>query len=325
MIYIKKWGSRLKNIIQLYKFLGLNKTCSLLLYFVKNVFLFSNDSIINFDLRRIQIISKWLDNKYGYLVPTEFAIETEFKKDRETNEPIWVLWYQGKENMPEIVNLCYQSILKNSNNHPVHLITKENLICYMELPNFIYKKVERKQISYTHLSDIIRINLLYKYGGLWIDSTTFITAPIETGMFNPLFYSIKNVPLALGTISNYRWAGFYLYSMQGSPAFKVFINLFFEYWKSNNALIDYFLIDYFFDLLYKKNKQFRKEVDCIPITNPHLHLLTRELNKTYNKKLMQELNQKTSAYKLTYKVPFIKKINGEKTLYGYLIDTYLYK
>ena len=39
---------------------------------------------------------------------------------------IWICWWQGEEQMPQIVQTCYRQIKKMSGNHPVVLITDEN-------------------------------------------------------------------------------------------------------------------------------------------------------------------------------------------------------
>ena len=44
---------------------------------------------------------------------------------------IWIFWWQGLENMPEVVKICYNSVLENAGEHPVHLITKENYKQYI--------------------------------------------------------------------------------------------------------------------------------------------------------------------------------------------------
>lgn len=56
------------------------------------------------------------------------------------------------------------------------------------LPNFILKKFENGYISITHLSDIIRVLLLYNYGGLWIDSTVLNISSINRKVFDSTFF-----------------------------------------------------------------------------------------------------------------------------------------
>lgn len=324
MNYIKDWGRRLKNIFQLVKFIELKDGVYLFYIWVKNAFFSPNKGLEIFDSKKIYFIEKWLTKKYDYLIPESFNEFNTCDDDINKNdEAIWVFWYQGEESMPEIVKLCYKSICINSNGHPVYLLTKDNIINYINIPDYIWKLVESGSMTYTHLSDILRINLLYKYGGLWMDSTLFVTAPIVTDRFGSLFYSIKNKPHVKGTISNYRWASFFLYARKGSLAFKVFRDLFYIYTKENSTMIDYFLIDYFFDLLYKKNEVFRKEVDSIPCTNPELHFLIGELNNPYNSDIFKKYLSETSVFKFNYRHKLIIQTN-KQTLYSYLTKTYLH-
>lgn len=103
--------------------------------------------------------------------------------------PIWVLWWQGLENAPVIVQRCVESIQKNAGKHPFHLLSKDNLSQYIQLSDFIKQKVDSGAITLTHLSDIIRMALLAKYGGFWIDSTVYVTKPIMG--YDLPFYSIR--------------------------------------------------------------------------------------------------------------------------------------
>ncbi|MBQ7073583.1 hypothetical protein IJM86_00620 [bacterium] len=43
------------------------------------------------------------------------------------------------------------------------LLTRDNYENYIKLPEFILQKVKKKEISITHLSDIIRMALLKEY------------------------------------------------------------------------------------------------------------------------------------------------------------------
>jgi hypothetical protein len=326
MSYIRNWGSRLKNIFKLRKFFKLKDTVCLLGTWVNNAIFCPNSGLETFDTKKIYYIEKWLVERYGYLIPERFEESDICNNNSTEKEPIWVFWYQGENNMPDIVKLCYKSICNNSNSHPVNLLTKDNLANFVELPDFILEKVEKGFISYTHLSDIIRMNLLYLYGGLWMDCTLFINSPIETENFNSLFHSIKIEPEVKGTISDFRWATFYLYAQKKSMAFGVFKNLIFSYWKENDRSIEYFLIDYFFDLLYRKNQEFRRVIDTMPYSNPNLYLLFQKINKPYDDFFSQRNDLNTTIFKLNHRPKYIMKDRSQSmTLYGYLVKTYLTK
>ena len=122
--------------------------------------------------------------KYEY-----FEEESYFKpKCQVPPETIWIMWWQGYNNAPNLVKACINSVKINNKNHNVIIITQENFKDYVMLPNFILKKFENGYISITHLSDIIRVLLLYNYGGLWIDSTVLNISSINRKVFDSTFF-----------------------------------------------------------------------------------------------------------------------------------------
>lgn len=59
----------------------------------------------------------------------------------------------------------YIQCAKNANGYPVHIVGSNNVHNYNKLEQRILDKVKSKAISLTHLSDIIRMNLLAEHGG----------------------------------------------------------------------------------------------------------------------------------------------------------------
>ncbi len=242
-----------------------------------------NHAVVFYLRRKHKYIINFLMKRYGHLVP-KFFDENPYKKDCDLKDlPIWVFWYQGEDNMPVITKLCYRNICKYSNGRKVFLLTKDNLGDYLEIPAWLFEKVEKGMMGFANFSDIIRLQLLYIYGGTWIDATVFVNAPIDNSRDNKIFDSVKIYPLTKEHISGYRWATFYLFSYPQSEAIKFFLDVMMAYWKDGfNKIIDYFLIDYTFVMLYENNAEFKKIIDGRPYTNLHIHDLSLLLNKPYN-------------------------------------------
>jgi hypothetical protein len=78
----------------------------------------------------------------------------------------WTCWLQGMENAPPMVRSCYNSAQRHSDGHRIIVITYENLDTYVTLPDFIMEKHKKGYITATHLSDILRLYLLYTYGDI---------------------------------------------------------------------------------------------------------------------------------------------------------------
>lgn len=104
---------------------------------------------------------------------------------------IWVFWWQGLDEAPFIIKLCINNMKKYIKDREIILITKDNFSYYINLPNFIMKKFNNGNISIQQFSDIIRVYLMYNYGGIWLDATILIKDKLDNAIFNYNFYSVK--------------------------------------------------------------------------------------------------------------------------------------
>lgn len=163
----------------------------------------------------------------------------------DATSPIWVCWWQGKENMPDIVKACYNSIQKHACNHPVILITEENFRNYIDMPEYIINKQKEGYIDITHFSDILRMMLLTKHGGIWMDSTLLIPSKQVDEFIHPedKFWSCHHKPI-YHNVSRGGWVSFFVACGKNNPLPSMIADLHLSYWKIHNKLINYLLLDY---------------------------------------------------------------------------------
>lgn len=110
--------------------------------------------------------------------------------------PIWVCWWQGEKKMPDIVKACYSSICRHADNHSVILITEKNFQEYATMPDFIMQRLYKREMTITHFSDLLRMNLLKRHGGIWLDSTILLTKDIDSIINTSLpYYSHHTSPI----------------------------------------------------------------------------------------------------------------------------------
>lgn len=236
--------------------------------------------------------------------------------DVPKNSIIWTMWWQGLDSAPYIVKKCIANLKKKNPSRKVIVITKKNYQKYIHLNSEIICKLNKGKISVTHFSDIYRTNLLYIYGGVWIDSTVWVTKKIDDQIFNQDFYSIKTGKYT-NDPSHGRWTGFFL-EAKANNALLNFIRRCFEiYSKKYDIFIDYILFDYFIDLAIDNNDIFSKMILEVPYNNRDTFGLQDILNEAFNVDFFKD---NTYLYKLTYKKNFLSKTqNGELTFYGMLI------
>lgn len=107
------------------------------------------------------------------------------------NGNIFILWYQGRKQMPELVRMCFNSVLKNANGHRVVLLDNTNLFDWIEpFPEVVQQKFNNEIFSKQIESDLIRLSLLKKYGGLWLDATVFVSDIILDKLFEAPFFTV---------------------------------------------------------------------------------------------------------------------------------------
>ena len=257
--------------------------------------------------------SQFLFQKKTDLIVNELQkihVETleSFKKKTSSEEPhitniIWVCWFQGEKQAPLLVQKCINNLKQfNQDEYTIEIVTLENYKKFVDLPSYIEEKFKEGVISYTQLSDILRFTLLATHGGIWIDSTYLTLLPLPNYITTHSFFSLTSSVYPSFSISKGRWAGNFIKVGQNDLIAQLFKELFFEYWKTNNQLIDYFLIDYYFELIYRNSESFREMLDTLPQYGDNRHLLNsilfKEINATDNARLNQDIHK---IYKLTYK------------------------
>lgn len=97
-----------------------------------------------------------------------------------TQKVIWQYWGQGidKDELPEIIQICFDSVDRNKNDYQVIRLTDITISEYIDLPDFVWRKREYVQFTRTFFSDLLRVALLSTYGGVWLDATILLTGSI---------------------------------------------------------------------------------------------------------------------------------------------------
>jgi len=254
--------------------------------------------------KRHELVNEYLQNFYalGGLNQFQFAPVQRLK---ENDYKIWVFWWQGIENMPPIVKLCFDSLLLHAGNIPVYVLTKKNFGEYVSLPSFIMEKFQKGNFSITHFSDLLRFALLSQYGGLWLDATVFVSGDLQNHpeIFQGKFYTCKGRSEEDSfNISHHRWTGFFMGTNEKfHPIFRCGLDLFYGFWRKHDILVDYFLIDYIINYLYFHSDFIRKQIEDVPINNCDISRLNHLLNQPFDEHMFLNITNKTTFHKLSWK------------------------
>lgn len=263
-------------------------------------------------------IVRWLKKKYSSVILRHRQYATPKENSGEV-PVIWSVWWQGTENVPDLVKMCFASINMHRGEHSFIIITKDNYRKYIDLPEHIIRKVQAGIITLTHLSDIIRFCLLAKYGGLWVDATILATENISAEIFGYDYYVIRHEenPGSYG-VNRDRWISFLQAGKKGNQLCKFGYDFLVEYWKDRNFLIDYMLIDYAIEIAYEEFPECKRLIDAVPLNNPAVDSLRPIMNEEYDAVSFEKLMEATNFFKLTYKHKLVKAKDDHETFYGRL-------
>lgn len=234
---------------------------------------------------------------------------------------IWICWWQGLDNAPEIVKACVESIKRNAGKYEVTIITEENYKEYVHIPEWVEEKRSKGIISRTHMSDILRLCLLAEHGGMWLDATFLCVKPEIEQYFTYPLWSIKRPDYLHCSIASGYFA---TYSLQCNYAnrfiFATIRDFFLHYWQTNDKLIDYLTLDYMIVLAQKYDERIAEAFKQIIPNNPMCDELFKVLGEPFSQENWNELTKDTTLFKLTWKQSFSKDSKGQQTFYGKLLE-----
>ena len=302
----------------------------------------------------LRYVEPFLVRKYGSKVH-EFKSLSSSGREHKINKIIWFCWLQGIEQAPAIVKACYNSLQRhlvhefkdqelasptidatrqNSNKfgfaltapivqgYEIKVIDNNNWNEYVELPDYIVKKWEKKQIPAALFSDLLRVELLIKYGGTWIDSTVLCTGfngskaqvfkkYLDAEMFLFQYTKQGSIPVS---ISNW-----FITSSSNNEILIVLRDMLYAYWKDYDCTLDYYIFHLFFSML---SKEYPEEMLAMPYGQSMNGLvLLHHWEERFNQKKWDRLVENVSFHKLAFRVDEIIKQNKEN-YYNYILTEY---
>jgi hypothetical protein len=154
-------------------------------------------------------------------------------------------------------------------------------------------------LSAANFSDIIRLNLLAKYGGIWIDSTIYLSAPLDEKIFDFPIYTVKFHSSDF-FVNHGGWIGSFL-RIKPSRGADIICGMIQKYWQKQSCSIDYFLIDYIIDLSIKINSDIAQNFQNIPYNNENVFKLEPLLIQKYDENLFTKITNTTNVHKLSWR------------------------
>lgn len=237
---------------------------------------------------------------------------------------IWMYWHQGWENAPKVSQMCLKSWQYHNPTWKVMALDETTLKEYCD-PFENIENADSKDMGLAAYSDILRTQLLLKHGGVWADSTTFCTKPLDSWLsdyFNVSYFAFCS-PIAEREMDTW-----FLASLPGHYINGALIKAAETYWNLREKAHNYFWYHQLFNFLCQTDDQFKNiwaltpkySCDWRSGSGPHAfrhHGIYEDLSPR-TKSLID--NNNTPLYKLSWRIPD-EAYNNEDNVLNYLFKT----
>lgn len=106
---------------------------------------------------------------------------------------IWMLWCDGHEAAPDIVQACMASWKRHHPSWKLEVISRRNLDSWMDVRAITGRPAE--DFTPVVLSDLLRMHVLAREGGIWVDATLYCCVPVESWLepyMSSGFFAFRN-------------------------------------------------------------------------------------------------------------------------------------
>lgn len=259
-----------------------------------------------------------LRKKYCSIIPNETFSSTVTNDEKGI---VWFCWLQGIDEAPALVKRCLTSIQTYLPENRIEVLDRYNYHAFVELPTYIEEKYRKGYIPDALFSDILRLELLIKHGGTWIDSSVLMTNPVSLekkewieGIMNADLFMFQYVNKAKQFIGISNW---FITAKKGHWALVALRDMLYAYWKDYNCVLDYYIFHRFFNMIVEKHPTLLEEMPK-RWSVPSLYLRDR-IALDYNESWWNELTSHVCFHKLNYRKAE-SALKNKRSYYNYVIQ-----
>jgi len=264
---------------------------------------------------KAQHAKKFLRKYIDYVI----TVKNIPQKEYSGNNIIWQYWHQGKENAPELIQKCFESVKHQMPEYEQIILSFDTIKNYVDLPQRYYSLVEQGKMPIAHFSDILRTYLLAdpRWGGTWVDSTIYLTGKIPDDIMNSKFCVLQKNPQTDNQEN--KMSCFFIHSRPDSVNINALKNFLDKYWAENDFVINYFFYEHASTMLSDLTPELKQEWDSMPYYDAEISgNLQKEMFKEFSEATWNKLISQTSIHKLSYK-KFPEQIL-KNSYYNYIIN-----
>lgn len=246
-----------------------------------------------------------LAKKYGYILDEASKdYSSDFVDGTTKPKIVWTCWLQGMEDAPYMVKKCVESQKKALQDYEHRVLTLENYHQWVEVPEYIEKKFRKGRIPRALFTDLLRLAVLKKYGGVWLDASVLFTGFENEKLLNRLhkieqseftifryFQRGKKEPVGL--------SNWFIAAHPNDFVVSTVLDMLLAYWKDYNCTVDYYIMHLFISMCLNAVLSI---AESMPRENSyHSIMLGSVLAKDYNEDWWNDVKAHVFLHKLNYR------------------------
>ena len=219
---------------------------------------------------------------------------------KDDSDQVFTLWLQGEDAAPELVKACFRSMRRHFSQELL-VLDEKTLYDYVDLPSVIIDKYRAGKIKTAHFADICRVDLLYRHGGYWIDSTCYATAPIPDWIAAEDFFMYLTEK-EYGSVYSF-CQNCFIRARKGDYLLAAWREMILDFWTHQTVRMDYFQHQLMFKALVQNDPRAKEHFARMPhVGQDATHVLgAQPLDTPYDPERFARDTEGAFFQKLTYR------------------------
>lgn len=210
---------------------------------------------------------------------------------------LYTFWNSPLDTAPPLVQACISEMTRLHADLPTPLTVLDGASAreLVEIPDAVADALEKDHPA--HFSDFVRVSVLDRLGGIWVDATCWAPAPLPQAV----------APLLTAGALYPRWTrrqigNWFIAAVPRTPLIRLQRLALDAWWRSGGGIPDYFLYHRIFEVLLDLVPEFRGQWDAVPtLSSAASHLLQLGMMQPWDADAMRFVAGTSIVQKLSYK------------------------
>ena len=148
---------------------------------------------------------------------------------------VWMYWHQGFVDSPELVKMCFYSWKIRNPDFEIKFLDQDSIHKHIAIPDYI--NLFRNDITHQKYANHIRLNLLKKFGGIWVDANIYCFRPLNEWLNMELLE--EGIFMFSNPFPDRIIANWFIASSADNYIIKLWSDSYNNYFKKNNLINTY--------------------------------------------------------------------------------------